>query len=158
MKFPLVKNSQKWCRRRSPSRDRNNNREEDNSRWMELAGELSELNRTRWEIFSNSPRSFPRVCERWRAGHAYAFLPLLGEEYAEMLPTRRKFAICKPLGLSSIRNDTSSARSPLFRAPYGSAKWLGQGFTREISRGTRCSNARKIRATSGTLSGTLVAH
>lgn len=37
-------------------------------------------------------------------------------EHAEMLPARRKFAIRKPLGLSSIRNDTSSAlglpRSP----------------------------------------------
>lgn len=30
-------------------------------------------------------------------------------ENANMLPAQRKFAICKPLGLSSIRNDTSSA-------------------------------------------------
>lgn len=64
--------------------------------------------------------------------------------------TRRKFTICKPLGLSSIRNDTSSApsqRLTLYCASYESAKWLGQEFTRKI-REMRCGNVRKIRATS----------
>lgn len=37
---------------------------------------------------------------------AFAFA---SAENANMLPAQRKFAICKPLGLSSIRNDTSSA-------------------------------------------------
>lgn len=38
-------------------------------------------------------------------------------ENANMLPAQRKFAICKPLGLSSIRNDTSSALGLVYIPP-----------------------------------------
>lgn len=82
-----------------------------------------------------------------------------------MLPARRKFAICKPLGLSSIRNDTSSAPAPPYHplAPrsssrsssprsvpsYEPAKQLQHGFTGEISpAATRCSNKSHLDCTS----------
>lgn len=80
-----------------------------------------------------------------------------------MLPARRKFAICKPLGLSSIRNDASSAppchplaprlasrsSSPRSVRSYEPAKQLQHEFTREISpAATRCSNKSHLDCTS----------
>lgn len=96
-------------------------------------------------------------------------------ETRSMPPVQRKFAICKPLGLLSIRNDTSSALglvctslSRLSRpvpqhsvrsASYKPTEQPRREFTREISPATtRCGNAREIRVTSAALSETRSAH
>lgn len=104
---------------------------------------------------------FPRPLHNPR--HAFA-----SAENANVLPAQRKFAICKPLGLSSIRNDTSSALGlhpacpiPSLNAPVSSASYestpsnSGRDLLREISPATtRCGNVREIRATSAALSET----